>query len=75
MSKAFIAVSSVTYAIKGRDILLKNGFNNVYFQRVQGLTENGCGYGIYIDDNTDLAVNILKSAMVPIIEIRRADAK
>lgn len=75
MSKAFIAVSSVTYAIKGRDILLKNGFKKVYFQRVQGLTENGCGYGIYIDENTDSAVNILKSASIPIIEVKRADAR
>lgn len=71
MNKTFIAVSSVTYALKGRDILLKNGFKNVSIQRIPGLTQSGCGYGIYVDSNVDRAAKLLAGASIPIIRISR----
>jgi len=71
MLKSYIAVSSVTYAIKGREILLNKGFKNVYFQRMQKITQSGCGYGIYVDRNIDKAVEILKAASIPIVSVKR----
>ena len=71
MNKSYIAVASVTYAIKGRELLLKNGFKDVYFQRVPNLTSNGCGYAVYVSKNLNKAVSLLRNASIPIIFVKR----
>ncbi len=50
MSKKGIKVASVTYAMKGRDLLQKNGYK-AYLTRNPSPEENeGCGYVIYVND-------------------------
>lgn len=50
MNKKGIKVASVTYAMKGRDLLQKNGYK-AYLTRNPSPEENeGCGYVIYVND-------------------------
>ena len=69
--KSYIAVESVTYAIKGRELLLKNGFKDVYFQRRPNLSKNGCGYAVYVNKNINKAVDLFHRASIPIIFVER----
>lgn len=71
--KSYIAVASATYAVKGRELLLKNGFRDVYFQRMPNLTQNGCGYAVYVNKNINRAVNLFSAASIPIIFVKRDD--
>lgn len=64
-----ITTGTVTYAIKGRDILRKNGYN-VKIQRItSGLGSSGCGYTIVFDGDLTRAENLLRSAGIKILEI------
>ena len=60
MGKPMILVSSITYAMKGRDILFKRGIK-AYVERTPRTSENiGCGYSIYVPSQTDEAEAILR---------------
>ena len=59
MGKPMILVSSITYAMKGRDILSNRGMK-AYVERTPRTSENiGCGYSIYVPSQTDEAERIL----------------
>ncbi len=64
MSKTLILVSSITYAMKGKEILSRRGFK-AYIERLpRGLQNSGCGYCIYVDGDVDAAERILKASGV-----------
>ncbi len=69
--KYVIVTGTVTYAIRGRDILRKNGFSASVERNSSGLGRHGCGYGIVVTGNIDNAVEILKSNAVKIIEVNK----
>ena len=52
-------VTSVTYAMKGRNILLKNGFKASLTRTPKGENSGSCGYSIYVPYNTDKAEELL----------------
>ncbi len=58
MGKPLIVVSSVTYAMKGRDLLFRHGIKG-YVQRIPKTENTGCGYGIYVPNGADAAERIL----------------
>lgn len=58
MGKPLIVVSSVTYAMKGRDLLFRHGIKG-YVQRIPKTENTGCGYGIYVPNGADVAERIL----------------
>lgn len=67
MSKQLIMVSSITYAIKGRDILRAKGFK-AYIERTPGqLDRAGCGYSIYVNGDADTAEQLLRSEGIKIL--------
>lgn len=66
MSKPLIMVSSITYAIKSRDILDRHGIKS-YIERIHRTEETGCGYGVYAPSRTDEAENILRDEGIRII--------
>lgn len=66
MNKSLIVVSSITYAIKGRDILFRYGIK-AYVERIKRTKETGCGYGLYIPARTDEAVKILNCNGIKIL--------
>lgn len=64
--KPLIVVSSVTYALKGRDLLFARGIK-AYVERLPRTRENGCGYGLYVPRRTEEAERILREAGVKVL--------
>ncbi len=66
MENTVIVVSSVTYAMKSRDLLASHGIR-AYVERVARTPSTGCGYGVYVPEETDEAEEILRSHGVRIL--------
>lgn len=59
MGRQLILVSSITYAIKGRDLLRSYGYK-AYIERVPSSAGHvGCGYCVYVEKDVDGAAQIL----------------
>ena len=69
--KYVIVTGTVTYAIRGRDILRKNGIIAAVERNSSGLGRLGCGYGIVVRSDIDRAVDILNKNGVKIIEVNK----
>lgn len=62
MKESLIFTGSVTYAMKVKDILNKNGVAAV-LKRIQNMsTEKGCSYGIYVIGDVEKAKQVLTSS-------------
>lgn len=59
MSKPLIMVTSITYAMKGREILRKNGFRATLTRTPKGENSGSCGYSIYVPQRTGEAERLL----------------
>ncbi len=66
MGKPLIVVSSVTYAMKARELLLRHGIKG-YVERIPKTAETGCGYGVYVPDGADAAEKILRDNNIRIL--------
>ena len=66
MGKPLIVVSSVTYAMKGRDLLVRHGIRG-YVERIPKTGETGCGYGIYVPRGADAAERILRENRIRVL--------
>jgi len=66
-----IITGTVTYAIKGRDILRNKGFKVSIERNSTGLSRYGCGYGIVVNGNIEQAQELLKSYGVKILDIKK----
>ena len=66
MGKPLIVVSSVTYAMKGRDLLFRHGIRG-YVERIPKTGETGCGYGIYVPRGVDAAERILRENRIRVL--------
>ena len=60
MSKKGIRVGSVTYAMKGRDILQKNGYKAYLTRNPHPEDDEGCGYVIYVNNIDKKCFDILR---------------
>lgn len=69
MKRYIITTGTVTYAIKGRDLLRKKGYKVKIERITSGKGAKGCGYGIILDGDMGDAENILQTAGVKILEI------
>ncbi len=61
-----LILSSVTYAMKSRDLLFRYGIK-AYVERLPRTKETGCGYGVYVPHGTDEAERILKENGVRVL--------
>lgn len=69
MSKQLIMTGSITYAIRGRDLLRQYGFK-AYVERTPNQIDRvGCGYSILVVGNLKEAEAILRSSGVKILGI------
>ena len=59
MGKPLILVGSITYAIKGRNILARMGIRSYVERTPRGGPDGGCGYSIYVPEGADEAEDIL----------------
>ena len=66
MNKKGIKVGSLTYAMKGRDLLQKNGYKAYLTRNPQPDTEEGCGYVIYVNNIDKRCFSVLKSAGIKV---------
>ena len=69
MQRHIISVSSITYAIKGRDLLRKQGIK-AYIERKTNQNGNaGCGYVIVAEGNRQKITGALMNSGDKILEI------
>ncbi len=66
LGKPLIVVSSVTYAMRGRELLQQRGFR-AFVERIPKTAETGCGYGIYVPDGADAAEMVLRENNIKIL--------
>ena len=69
MYKQMIMVKSNTFAFKGKEILEKNKFSAYVDRTPKKYDSSGCGFSIFVDENADRAVEILKDAGIDILGI------
>lgn len=73
MNKPFFVVPSITYAMKGRNLLLHHGIRSSVERSRKKLGSSGCGYGIYVPDRTEEAEALLRRYGVRIVERTERD--
>ena len=66
MIKKGIKVGSLTYAMKGRDLLQKNGYKAYLTRNPQPEADEGCGYVIYVSNVDKRCFSVLKSAGIKV---------
>lgn len=66
MVKKGIKVGSLTYAMKGRDLLQKNGYKAYLTRNPNPEAEEGCGYVIYVGNIDKRCFSVLKSAGIKV---------
>ena len=67
MGKELIMVTSITFAIKGRDLLRNSGIR-AYIERTPNSYDHaGCGYSIYVPENAGYAAKILERAGIKVL--------
>lgn len=64
-----ISTGTITYAIKGRDLLRKKGFRVSIERITDGPGSAGCGYTLVLDGNIETAESLLREAGVKVLEI------
>ncbi len=67
MKRDLIIVSSITYAMKGKELLQKRGFQAYIARLPQKEEGTGCGYCVYVSRNTDLAEEILRKGGIRVL--------
>lgn len=72
MKRYIIATGTITYAIKGRDLLRRKGFD-AKIERITSGKVAGCGYTIVITGDITEAERLLQNAGVKILEISEKD--
>lgn len=69
MQHQIILVNSITYAIKGRDLLRKHGFKSHIERKTATKGNFGCGYVIVAYGNKQKIITLLKDYGIKILEI------
>ncbi len=70
MNRYRVSTGTVTYAIKGRDILRHNGYSAA-IERLSGAGRIGCGYSIVFSGEPEYAEKLLRESAVKIFEIKK----
>ena len=69
MNRYIMVMPSVTYALKGRDTLRRNGIS-ARVERINPQNGGGCGYGVVVSGNPAKAEAVLSNAGLRITEIK-----
>jgi hypothetical protein len=65
-----LAVGSVTNALRGREILNKNGIN-AKIQRYAGDKKMGCGYVLIVSEETERCKMLLNSFGIKVMDVSK----
>ncbi len=75
LKKALFILSSITYAMKGRDLLNSKGIK-IEIKRVpKNKALSGCGYGFLVFDKAEKAAKILEKSQIKVLDIKKLEAK
>ena len=66
--KQEISVSSITYALKGKEILEKHGYHATVQRKNRLTSKNGCGYKIVFNGDREKVLSVLKKYNIKITE-------
>lgn len=71
MSKQLIMLQSITYAMKGRDILQQFGISAFIERTPKNVQAGSCGYslGVYVPQDIDRAIEILSNNGIQVLGI------
>lgn len=69
MKGHLITTGTVTYALKGRDILRKKGFKANVERITSGENSLGCGYSIAVWGDINTAEQLLRNSGIKILKI------
>ena len=69
MNKKGIKVGSLTYAMKGRDLLQKNGYKVYLTRNPNPESEEGCGYVIYVNNIDKRCFSVLKTNGIKVLGV------
>ncbi len=69
MSKPVLLVNSVTFALKGQELLMKYGISSRVMRSAEFKAISGCGYGIVPFADPFVAQNILMRGGVKVVHI------
>ncbi len=70
MEKFIIVTGTITYAIKGRDLLRRMGYKTS-IERITAGDRIGCGYGITVFGDIEKIKEILNQNGIKILDIRK----
>ena len=73
MSKPILLVNSITFAIKGQELLKQHGISSRIIRNPEFKAIGGCGYGIMPFSDVMVAQNILMRGGVKVIRIVQAE--
>ena len=75
MDCRYLIVSSVTYAMKAKDVLKKQGISSK-IEKIKNISKlNGCGYGVKVSEHDlHVALRFLNIAGITIIDISDCEA-
>lgn len=73
MSKPVLLVNSVTYAVKGQELLKKHGIPSRIIRNADFKAVGGCGYGIMPFGDLQTAHRILAQGGVKVIRVTQAE--
>ena len=69
MNRHVIRLTSVTYAIRAQKMLEQRGVRSYIKKLVKNMSVHGCGYGLEISGDLNLAVQIITAAGIRIVEV------
>jgi hypothetical protein len=67
MKKEWIVVSSVTHAMRGREVLERAGFRVQITRLPRGIENTGCGYCLAVDRDTGRAEALLREKGIRVL--------
>ena len=67
MNKSFLIVNSITYAMKGRELLARHGIPATIERSKKHRERYGCGYGLFVPRKTDEAQRLLQQSGISIL--------
>ncbi len=73
MSKPVLLVNSVTFAIKGQELLKKYGISSRIIRNADFKAIGGCGYGLMVFSDPMIAQNILMKGGVKVIRMVQSE--
>lgn len=75
MGKQLIMVRSITFAMKGKNILTRHGIFSDIERTPKTGGEKSCGYSIYAPRKTEQAIEILESEGIEILGVLNKGTK